>query len=111
MPQGHLDEITVQQRGPQPVPGVRATLPTAQLADARGEALRNHLQQHGAMPLGPPGVRYHTFGDAETDMEVGVTVAEGAVGEGRVNPASCQASYGRNLWMSPWHENAAYLPP
>jgi hypothetical protein len=20
-------------------------------------------------------------------------------------------SYGRNLWMSPWHENAAYLPP
>jgi hypothetical protein len=21
------------------------------------------------------------------------------------------ASYGRNLWMSPSHENAAYLPP
>jgi transposase len=20
-------------------------------------------------------------------------------------------SYGRNLWMSPWHESAAYLPP
>jgi len=20
-------------------------------------------------------------------------------------------SYRRNLWMSPWHENAAYLPP
>jgi hypothetical protein len=20
-------------------------------------------------------------------------------------------SYGRNLWMSPWHERAAYLPP
>jgi hypothetical protein len=20
-------------------------------------------------------------------------------------------SYGRNLWMSPWHEDAAYLPP
>jgi hypothetical protein len=19
--------------------------------------------------------------------------------------------YRRNLWMSPWHENAAYLPP
>jgi hypothetical protein len=22
-----------------------------------------------------------------------------------------RASYGRNLWMSPWHESAAYLPP
>ena len=22
-----------------------------------------------------------------------------------------QARYRRNLWMSPWHENAAYLPP
>jgi hypothetical protein len=21
------------------------------------------------------------------------------------------ARYRRNLWMSPWHENAAYLPP
>ena len=20
-------------------------------------------------------------------------------------------SYGRKLWMSPWHESAAYLPP
>jgi hypothetical protein len=20
-------------------------------------------------------------------------------------------SYGRNLWVSPWHESAAYLPP
>jgi hypothetical protein len=24
---------------------------------------------------------------------------------------SSSASYGRNLWMSPWHESAAYLPP
>jgi hypothetical protein len=22
-----------------------------------------------------------------------------------------EKSYGRNLWMSPWHEDAAYLPP
>jgi hypothetical protein len=22
-----------------------------------------------------------------------------------------RVSYGRNLWMSSWHESAAYLPP
>jgi hypothetical protein len=25
--------------------------------------------------------------------------------------ARLKRSYGRNLWMSPWHESAAYLPP
>jgi effector-binding domain-containing protein len=80
-------DIEVQQRDPQPVVSVRATVPTAQLAATQGEALQalwNHLQQHKIRPEGPPFVRYHTFGDVETDVELGIPVAEGAAGEGRV---------------------------
>jgi hypothetical protein len=29
-------------------------------------------------------------------------------GEGKTKK---EMSYGRNLWVSPWHESAAYLPP
>jgi hypothetical protein len=28
-----------------------------------------------------------------------------------LEPGLTNTSYGRNLWMSPWHESAAYLPP
>jgi hypothetical protein len=30
---------------------------------------------------------------------------------GILRSADVDNSYGRNLWMSPWHESAAYLPP
>jgi effector-binding domain-containing protein len=80
-------DTQVQQRQPQPTLRVRATVPVAELASAQGQALQalwNHLQQHGDRPTGPPYVRYHTFADADTDMEVGIPVATGAVGQGRV---------------------------
>jgi hypothetical protein len=31
--------------------------------------------------------------------------------ENVTSTAEALASYGRNLWVSPWHESAAYLPP
>jgi hypothetical protein len=33
------------------------------------------------------------------------------VGRGHLERTSRCTRYRRNLWMSPWHENAAYLPP
>jgi hypothetical protein len=57
MPQGQDEQITVQQRDPQPVLSARTTVPIARLAAAQGEALRalwNHLRQQGARPIGPP---------------------------------------------------------
>lgn len=102
MPQGQDEEITVQQRRPQPVLSARTTVPIARLAAAQGEALRalwNHLRQQGARPIGPPFVRYHRFGDAETDVEVGVPVAEGATGEGPV--AASELPGGKVI--SAWH--------
>jgi hypothetical protein len=47
-------------------------------------ALWSYLHHHGVRPTGPPYVRYHAFGEADTDMEVGIPLAAGAVGQGRV---------------------------
>jgi hypothetical protein len=33
------------------------------------------------------------------------------VGPHPEHPRNSGESYGRNLWVSPWHESAAYLPP
>jgi hypothetical protein len=62
-------------------------VPVARLTDAQGESLRAlwaYLGQRGVGPAGPPFVRYHTFGEAETDVETGVPVAEAVAGEGRI---------------------------
>jgi effector-binding domain-containing protein len=90
MPQDlKANDTAVQQRDSQPVLSVRASVPVAELTGAQGEALRalwSSLQQHGVRPAGPPYVRYHSFGETETDLEVGIPIpmAAGAVGQGRV---------------------------
>ena len=48
------------------------------------EALSTYLRQRGAQPSGPPFVRYHTFGETETDVELGIPVAEPMPGERRI---------------------------
>jgi effector-binding domain-containing protein len=81
------NDTQIQHLDPQPVLSVRAHVPVAELAAAQGEALRalwSHRQHHGVRPTGPPYVRYHSFGETDTDMEVGIPVAAGAVGQGRV---------------------------
>ncbi len=52
--------------------------------DDRIRALRGYLQGRGARPAGPPFVRYHTFGETETDLEFGIPVVEPVAGEGRI---------------------------
>lgn len=102
MPQDQSDEITVEQLDPRPVLSVRTTVPVAQLAAAQGEALGalwDHQQRHGAKPAGPPFVRNHMFGDTETDVEVGIPVAEAAAGEGRVGAGELPGG----TVVSAWH--------
>jgi effector-binding domain-containing protein len=101
------NDTQIQHPDPQPVLSVRARVPVAELAAAQGEALRelwSHLQQHGGRPAGPPYVRYHSFGDTETDMEVGVPVplATGAVGQGRVAAGELPGG----TVVSAWHLGA-----
>ena len=97
--------VELVELGLQPVVSIRATVPVAALNEAQAEMLHTlseYLQRSGAQPSGPPFVRYHTFGDSETDMEMGVPMAEPAAGEGRVAVGSLPAGPA----ISTWHVGA-----
>jgi hypothetical protein len=108
LPENPKANVTeVHQCAPQPVLSVRASVPVAELTSLQGDALRelwSYMQQHGIRPAGPPYVRYHTFGEAETDVEVGipVAVAAGAVGEARVVVGELPG--GTVQWIDPSEE-------
>ncbi len=81
------NEVELQQRDPQPILSIRATILVAQLGEAVSDrigALGDYLRQHNLTPAGPPFVRYHTFEEIETDMELGVPLAAPVEGEGRI---------------------------
>ena len=99
------NDTQIQHRQPQPVLSVRATVPVAELTALQGEALRelwSSLQHQGVRPTGPPYVRYHSFGEADTDMEVGIPVVTGAVWQGRVAAGELPGG----TVVSAWHLGA-----
>ena len=75
--------VEIQQLTAQPVVSIRETIQVADLGAAMGDhigTLKDFLAQSGAQTAGPPFVRYHTFGETETDMEFGVPVVEPVAG-------------------------------
>jgi effector-binding domain-containing protein len=80
-------QVRLAELAAQPILSIRATIPVAQLGDTMGERIRvlsQFLKERGARPAGPPFVRYHTFGDTETDMEFGVPVTEPLACDGQI---------------------------
>ena len=83
----HGNAAELQQLEAQSVVSIRATIPVAELGEHQGDRLRalsDFLRQRGIQPAGPPFVRYHTFGEIETDVELGIPLAEPVAGEGRI---------------------------
>ena len=83
----HTDDVSLEYLAPQPVLSIRGTIPTAKLGETMGEripALLGYLERSGARAAGPVFVRYHTFDDTETDVELGIPVAEPVAGEGQI---------------------------
>jgi hypothetical protein len=81
------EAVAVEERRPQPVLSIRHTVEPAQLTQAQGQSLRqlwSLIHRRGVKPAGPPFVRYHTFGDMGTDLEVGIPVVDASSGEGQV---------------------------
>jgi effector-binding domain-containing protein len=79
-----MSTVEIQQLRPQPVVSIRRTVPVADLTRVQGESLHRLwrlLRDRGVAPAGPPFVRYHTFGDVDTDVETGVAVADEIAGE------------------------------
>jgi effector-binding domain-containing protein len=94
-------EVELQQRDPQPVVSIRAIIPVAQLGETVGErleALGAYLHQHGIAPAGPPFVRYHTFAEIETDMEVGFPLVAPLAGEGHITAGKLPGGPNITTW-------------
>jgi effector-binding domain-containing protein len=100
-------DVEIKQLEPQPVLSIRATVRIEQLGAEMGErlqALRDHLQQHGAQPAGPPFVRYHTFGETETDLETGVPVDRPVPGGGRALAGELPGGPAVTTWHTGPHD-------
>jgi effector-binding domain-containing protein len=101
------NDVEVQQLEPQPVLSIRATVQIEQLGEVMGDrlqALQGYLRQHGAQPAGPPYVRYHTFGETETDLETGVPVAAPIDGEVRIVAGELPGGPAVTTWHTGPHD-------
>jgi effector-binding domain-containing protein len=109
-PDQRPEAVELEERQPQPVLSIRATVPVATLTDAQGESLRAlwaYLGQRGVAPAGPPFIRYHSFGEAETDVETGVPVAEAVAGEGRIAAGELPRGAAITTWHLGSHDGLA----
>jgi effector-binding domain-containing protein len=89
-----VSTVEIQQLRRQPVVSIWQTIPIAELPRAQGDSLHRLwwlLRERGVAPAGPPFVRYHTFGDTDTDVETGVPVADDIPGEGPITPGELPA--------------------
>jgi effector-binding domain-containing protein len=100
----------VEDREPQPVLSIRRNVAVAELAQAQGKslgALWRLLHGRGLVPVGPPFVRYHTFGETETDVEVGVPVADGVTGDAPVEAGVLPGGAAITTWHLGSHDSLA----
>ena len=106
----HGNDVKMEQLEPQPVLSIRATVQIVDLAQAQDDRLRalsRYLQQSGAQLAGPPFVRYHTFTQTETDLELGVPVAEPVDGEGRIAAGELAGGPAITTWHIGAHDTLA----
>jgi effector-binding domain-containing protein len=99
--------LLVEDREPQPVLSIRTNVSVAQLAQAQSEGLRElwrSMQARGLASVGPPFVRYHTFGETETDVELGVPVGKETTGEGRIEAGALPGGAAIVTWHIGAHD-------
>jgi effector-binding domain-containing protein len=96
-----------EDRKPLAVLSIRKNVAITQLADAQGERLRElwqSLASRGLAAIGPPFVRYHTFGETETDVEVGMPVSGGTAGDGRIAAGELPGGAAISTWHLGAHD-------
>jgi effector-binding domain-containing protein len=101
------EEVSVDELEPQPVLSIRRTVELAQLTEAQGESLRelwSSMHRRGVTPGGPPFVRYHTFGESETDLEVGIPVVAASSGDGQVASGELPGGAAITTWHIGSHD-------
>jgi effector-binding domain-containing protein len=104
------NDVEMEQLEPQPVLSIRATVQIVDLAQAQDDcllALSSYLQQCGAQLAGPPFVRYHTFTQTETDLELGIPVVAPIAGEGRIAAGELSGGPAISTWHIGPHDTLA----
>jgi hypothetical protein len=99
---GNSEDVALGELDAQHVLSIRATVEIARLAEAQGEHLHEvwrSVQRQELTPSGPPFVRYHTFGETETDVEVGVPVHRAAAGDERVAAGELPGGAAITTWQ------------
>lgn len=105
-----VENVEVEDRQAQPVLSVRTTVAVSDLVAAQQralEALFRFIQKRGIAETGRPFVRYHAFGEAETDVEVGVPVSAVTDGEGKVQATELPGGPVARTWHFGAHDNLA----
>jgi effector-binding domain-containing protein len=101
------NDVEIETLEARPIVSIRTTIPVEQLGPAMGEriqTLHGYLRQSGTLPAGRPFVRYHTFGDVETDFEFGVPVVEPAGSAGSVVAGVLPGGPAVTTWHEGDHE-------
>jgi effector-binding domain-containing protein len=102
------NDVELGQLVSQTIVSIRQTVPVAALGEAQGamlSELSRYLRQRDAHPAGPPFVRYHSFGATETDLELGIPVADPMAGEGRVVSGVLPGGPAITLWHLGPHDD------
>jgi effector-binding domain-containing protein len=83
-----ITEPKLEDRPEQPTVGIRTQVPMKAFKKIIPELLGEVFawtRQHGVVPVGPPFMRFHVINMAgNMDVELGVPVASGVPGDGRV---------------------------
>ncbi len=99
--------VVLEERAPLPALSIRATTSIARLSEVQGESLANlvaSMRRRGIVPAGPPFVRYHSFGEGEAHLEVGIPVSEPQSAEGLVAPSELPGGSVITLWHVGSHD-------
>jgi effector-binding domain-containing protein len=107
-PEQNGNDVEIQQCAPQPVLSIRETIQVANLGEAmddRLRTLRDYLHQQDILPVGPPVVRYHTFGETESDFEFSIPVVAPIGGEGRITAGELPGGPAVTTWHIGPHHN------
>jgi effector-binding domain-containing protein len=104
------DVLVIEKRRAQPTLSIRRNVEIARLTDAQGERLTelsSFIRRRGVEPVGPPFVRYHTFGQTETDLEVGVSLTKAEPGGGHIAPGELPGGAAITTWHFGSHDRLA----
>ncbi|MEV0228635.1 GyrI-like domain-containing protein [Nonomuraea sp. NPDC050786] len=106
----HSQDVIFHTLAAQPVARVRHTVAVVQLQHSLADgltALWRYLLEHDVQPDGPPYVRYHSFDELETDIEIGVPTQTPALHDRQISTGHLPAGPAIGTWHPGAHDRLA----